>query len=295
MWFWVIIFSGLIGVIKQILNRLILKKDGDSLAFAFFYQLIGAASAIPFLLLSFKFPRQILPYFLLLLIGIVDTLPTFLTMESFKYLEISLRTIFSQTRMFWLLLFSALILNESLSFDKIIGVCLIFSGIAVAVFRKSRISRLRELFFRLLGRKQTREKGIAAVLSASFITALEMIGIKYLLEQFSVPLVIFVIYLISSFVFLYLRPEVKKRLVVLIKGPQRRVVWLTGLCGSASVLLGFWAVSMTEVSRASPVFQSFAVLTVLAGIVFLKEREGIWQKIAGGILAAIGVVFIKSS
>ncbi|GAI85520.1 unnamed protein product, partial [marine sediment metagenome] len=36
-------------------------------------------------------------------------------------------------------------------------------------------------------------------------------------------------------------------------------------------------------------------LTVLGGIVFLKERERVWQKILGGILAVIGVILVKGS
>lgn len=295
MWFWLAIIGGTIGSLKKLLNRFILRENGDSLAFAFFYQAIGAALAIPLFVFGLKFPTNIFPYLLLGIIGIVDTLPTFLTMESFKYLEVSLRTIVSQVSMFWVLIFSAMILGESLNFNKVIGVCLIFGGIAIAVFQKRRISRWQKIVGRVLARKDQRAKGIFATLMASFLFSLEMIGVKYLLTQFSVSLVVFAAYSISSLVFLLLRPEVKKRTLVLIKGPQAGAVWLTGILGSVSVLLGLWAVSITELSRANPILQSFTILTILGGVVFLKERERIWQKIFGGILAVIGVVLVKGS
>ena len=295
MWFWLAVVSGVISTFKQLLNRTILKDKGDSLAFAFFYQVIAAVSALPLFVFGLKFPTIFFPYLVLIAIGVVDTLSSFLIMESLKCLEVSLGTVIYQLRIFWILIFSALILGESLNLEKIVGVCLIFGGISLAVFRKRRVSWLKKIMIRVLGRKDPKGKGVLVCLLASFLTALEMIGVKHVLNQFSLAVVVFIPLSVSALLFLLLAPDLKKRVLVLIKGPQRNAVWLTCVLGTIALFLSLRVMSLTEVSRANPILQSFSILTILGGIVFLKERERIWQKILGGILAVIGVILVKGS
>lgn len=295
MWFWLAVASGFLSTFGHLLNRVVLKDKGDTLAFSFYYQVIGAVLMIPFLLLGLKLPKAILPYLFLIIIGVVDTLNIFLSMESFKYLEVSLRTIVNQLRIFWILFFSALILGEKLNLMKIIGSCLIFLGIAVAVFQKRKISWWRQLVARILSRKELKSKGILYTLVASFLVSLEMIGVKYLLFQFSYPFIIFASLSASAMVFLFWGSNLPKRTLALLTGPKSRLVWLRGIVGTISLFLALWSVSLTELSRAQPILQSFTILTVLGGVVYLKEKERIWQKLLGGVLTVLGVILVKGS
>ena len=205
MWFWLAIISGSISTIKDILNRLILKEKGDSLAFAFLCQAFPVVFTLPFFIFGLKFPPAIFPYLLLIAIGVVDTLSIFLIMESFKYLEVSLRTIVYQLRLFWVLILSVIILKESLNLAKIMGIGLIFAGITLAVFKKRRVSWFQKIISRILGRKDRKAKGFFVTILASFLTAFEMIGVKHLLGHFSVSFVIFGALVVSSWFYFYWR------------------------------------------------------------------------------------------
>lgn len=295
MWFWLAITSGIIGTGKELLNRVVLREKGDSLAFGFLYQAVPVVCALPLFVFGLKFPTSLFPYLLLGVIGVVDTLSVFLIMESFKYLEVSLKAIIYQLRLFWVLMLSIVILGETLNPDKIIGVCLIFGGISLAVFKQKKVSWFKKTVMRILGRKDQRAKGILVTLIASFLTAFEMIGVKYLLNQFSLSFVVFAVLSVSAMVFLLLAPNLKNRVSSLIKGPQRKAVWLTCLLGTIALFLSLRAMSMTELSRVNPILESFKILTILGGIVFLKEKEKVWQKILGGILTVIGVILVKGS
>ena len=295
MWFWVVVVSGFLSSIRQLLNRLLLKDKGDSLAFAFFYQAVGAFLILPFLFFGLKLPETFLPYFLLIIVIILDTLCIYLIMESYKHLEISLRTIIYQLRVFWVLVLSVLILGDSLSFGKILGISLVFGGISLAVFEKRRISRIQSIVARILGRKDLRARGMGVTLLASLLTSLELIAIKSSLKEFSIPFFMFVVFGSSAIIYLVRSPDLKKRTLVLLKSSQAGLAWMIGILGTISAFLSLWGISLVEVSKASPIFQSFAILTILGGIIFLKEKERVWAKILGGLLVVAGVVLVKGS
>lgn len=197
--------------------------------------------------------------------------------------------------MIWVLIFGAIFLQERLSLVKLLGVFLIFLGIALASFKKEGVGRLKSLWLRLWGQdKSLREKGIILSLVASFLAGFEALVIKYLLKHFSPSVVIFGARGVSAVCFLLIIKNLKPQLENLVKR-KRGLILAHTLAGSAATFLFLWATSLAEVSRTVPITQSFSVLTVVAGIVLLKEQERLWQKILGGILAAIGVVLVKGS
>jgi len=83
--------------------------------------------------------------------------------------------------------------------------------------------------------------------------------------------------------------------MVLIGGSQGKTVLLALFLGTLALFLSLQAISMTELSRVNPILESFKILTILSGIIFLQEKERVWQKILGGILTVIGVVLVKGS
>jgi len=72
-------------------------------------------------------------------------------------------------------------------------------------------------------------------------------------------------------------------------------VFLTSFLGTISFYTFQQSLHFGDVSRIMPIYQSFSVLVIFGGIFLLKERGRIWQKILGGVLAAIGVVLVKGS
>ena len=293
MWFWIIVIAGFFKSIHFLLDRLILRDEKESYSFAFFLQIVSVLMLIPLVLLDLKLPKDVFSYFILLVVGIVDTLSGVLIRESIRLLEISLRTIIYQIRIFFVLGFAFVFLNEGLSLAKIMGSVLIFLGIALAVFKRRKMSWFRKAFVQIFRRKEQKATGVFLTLAGALVTALELIGFKYLFSQFSLGLTLFSISLISAIVYLLIFPNITRRALNLVRGKKAKIVFLDGFIANTSWILFFWATSMAEVGKTLSITQGFMVLTVLGGIVFLNERERIWQKILGGILAAIGVVLVK--
>jgi len=295
MWFWLIFIGGFFRSAHWLLERLILRDRKESISFAFFLQLSAVVMLAPLLLFKHSFPKEILPYFVLLLIGIMDTLAVFLIKESIRLLEVSLRTTIYQIRIFFVLIFASLFLNESFNLTKIMGSVLIFLGIVLTAFRTRKINWFKKAFTSVFKREGQRVTGIFFTLVAALVTAIELMGFKYLLNQFSVGFTLFTVSLVSTVLFLLIVPDLTERTLNLIKGEKRKLIFLNAFLANISWVLFFWATSMTEASKTQPISQGMMVLTILGGIVFLKERERIWQKILGGILAVIGVILVKGS
>lgn len=295
MWFWLVVIGGVFKSIHWLLERLILRDKQESVSFAFFLQLSSVVMLAPLLLLGLRLPKEVLPYFVLLLVGAMDTLAVFLIKESIRLLEASLRTTIYQIRIFFVLIFASLFLNESFNFTKVIGSVLIFLGIVLAVFRRRKVSWYKKVFNAVFIREERRATGIFLTLAAALVTAVELMGFKYLLNEFAVPFTLFTVSLISTFLFLLVVPNLIKRSLDLVRGEKGKLVFLNAFLANVSWVLFFWATSMTEASKTQPISQGMTVLTVLGGIIFLKERERIWQKILGGILAVIGVILVKGS
>lgn len=289
MWFWISIVVGLINAVRNLMARVVLREEEDSLAYSFVQQALVAGLAFPFLFFNWQIPEIVLPFLLLVLVGLWDTLCTYLITESYRFLEVSLRTVIYQSRIIWVVLLGFVFLHESLDWQKLMGAVFIFTGIALASLRKGGLNRAKQLVSRLKeGNKSAREKGVFLTLSTAFLTALELIVLRHLLNLFSPAVLLFGVTMTSVLVLALITPGLKRRVFRL-----PRLSFLNGVFVGICALLFYLASSMTEISRTLPVVQAFTVLTVILGIVLLKERERVWQKILGGILAAIGVILVK--
>jgi drug/metabolite transporter (DMT)-like permease len=293
LWFWITVAGGLFASARSLVSRVIMKDEEESLAYTFIYQAMLALFIIPLLGFGFKLPKTTFPYLAILLVGAFDTLAVYLFLESARFLEASLRKVVMQTQMVWILVFGAVLLQESMEIAKIIGVFLILLGVILAIYRKEEKSLLKNLWVKLKGENRSdKDKGIIFVLSAVTLKAVELVVVKNLLVEFSPAIVAFGTRATSVVCLLLIMKNLRPR--VLGFAQRKKGLILThGLTGTGAFFLFLWATSLAEVSRTAPITSSFSILTILAGIIFLKERERVWQKILGGILAAIGVVLVK--
>lgn len=294
LWFWLVVIGGIFDSARALTVRLLLRDKGDSLAFSFVSRVIELVLMVPFvLLLGGEVPGNIISYLILLVVGIMEALSTFLRMETSKYLEASLRTTLFKVNIFWVLVFSALFLGETITSQKIAGICLIFCGVIFSIFQKSKESRLKEWMARIVGRRDQKSIGVFLTLVASFWVAFEFVFIKYLLGIFHPFHVVFGASLVASVVFWIVAKDLKGRVLQFMQGKQGKVAVFSCVLGTVSSVFFFFATAKAEVSRTVPISQSFAIMTILGGIIFLRERERVWQKVFGGVLAVLGVILVK--
>ena len=294
-WFWLVVIGGVFGGVRPLLSRVILRDEEESLTYSFIYQALSTVLIVPIFAFGVKLPKTFLPFVTLLSLGLFETLTVYLFMEAARLLEVSFRKIISQTQIIWVLIFGVIFFQESLDLAKVLGVFSIFLGVTLAIFKKQKVSYLKNLWLRFWDREGTlKEKGIIFALIAAILGALEVIVIKYLLNYFSPSVMIFGVRGVSAICFLLFLKNLKPQVKSLVKR-KPNLIFLHGLVGSLATFFFLWATSLTEVSRTVPISQSFSILTVFGGIMFLKERGRIWQKVLGGILAVIGVVLVKGS
>jgi len=69
---------------------------------------------------------------------------------------------------------------------------------------------------------------------------------------------------------------------------------LAGIITCVSSLLSFYALKLGNASQVSPVERLSLVFAIVLAAIFLKEKVN-WQIIVGGLLMAIGAIFIAFS
>lgn len=290
MWFYLILASGLIFTIRTIWGRLILREEKDLLAYNLSQQGILALLILPIALWGWQTPANKIVFIYLILLGVWDVLSIFLYTKSESYLEVSLRTIVYQSRMVWMVFLGYLLLGETLNWQKLAGGFLIFGGVVLVTWQKNRISRLKLLWKRLRNHQSTdREKGILLTAAASLSISLQLLIEKLLLDWVTPAMLILFLSGTSALIYGLLVKDLRR----LVRLP-RLTLW-QGLLHPVGAWLFWTGTAMTEVTKTAPITGSFAVLAVLLGIVFLKERERVWQKILGSLVAVAGVILVKIS
>ncbi|MBI3887473.1 EamA family transporter [Candidatus Microgenomates bacterium] len=199
-------------------------------------------------------------------------------MKMHSYSELSISSILSRTRMIWVLIFAFFLVHEQLRLLDYVGILTIFLGVSIT-------SAPKRLFI---------DKGAQYANLSAVMIAINLILIKLLLPFGSdavinvargIPALIIFPFLMKNSV-----PRLKKVLLTKQKFRIPAVV-LSGL----SILCFTAALHVGDASKINAVYQGMMIFSVLAGIIFLKERGSIGRKIFGALVTIIGVVVLSLS
>jgi len=278
----VLIYIGTNAVSKVVQKLALKNEEVDSTAFsALFLFIVGVFSA-PFLIFEqvvFSFdPRA---WAAVLLSSILYSACMVLFYHALKLIEISQVEVVATTRSIWSMILGIIFFHEALSFSIFIGVILIFFGLAVIYWEKGKFTgfqkpHLYTLFYAIL------------------ITAAYALD-KYALNYFSVVMYQVIIYITPALMTVIFLPGTFTKIKPLLKA--QKSTYLILLCCTfqmISTLALYRAYQMGgELSVVGPLTQLTTVITILIGIILLKERWHLTQKIIGISLAILGVFFIK--
>jgi len=279
MWFWITLAWGLTSSTLRLLNRYSLRGKKDTLGYTFLLQATAALVLLPiiFTVKSVSLPKAILPYLTLLASAVLGTIFLVAITKAVSYVEASVSVVVYQTKNIWTLILAVLLLNESASLTKILGVGLIFMGVVLVSLKSFKIRF---------------DKGLLIIQLAALAATLENILDKYTLRFFSPAIYTACI---SSLMAIFILPMLKKyrpNLKSYLSG-RGKLVFLTGLIAALSSYLAFSAISLGQVSKVIPIKESFTAATVIGGILFLKERGELWKKILGGLITVVGVILVR--
>lgn len=259
-------------------TRYILKNDEDSTVFAWYFELIRFIVFIAIAIFDWHLVINLKSIILFSLLGLTEFISTYWYMKMHSYTQLSVSTILSRTRMIWIPILSFFLISESLkSFDYI--------GIAVTFLGVSLISAPKKLFI---------DKGAFYANASAFIIAINVIITVMLFSYGSNSLILAACSFPSIILFPLLMKNTKKRIRTFFK-KRVFIKTLTMLINICASLLFLFALRFGEASKVNAVYQGMLIISVITGIIFLKERQDITRKLIGASITVVGVVLLSFS
>ena len=260
--------------------RLLAKESNNS---ANVPVIVGFVGSFIFILLmpffNFKFPAGWYIWVLFLLSIFLYTAHDLLKAIGFKKLDVSVVSIFAQLAKVFMIILGVLIFHEQLILIDIIGISLIMFGSSLVSFKKNK--------FKI-------NKYIWAIIGASLLFALAMtidVGIS---AKFNLAFYFFILYFAPS-VLIIISKRIKlielRREFFRTKNSPKYFIW-AGMCSSIGMLLYLLALRQGQVSIVAPLSSVTVLLNVLAGYIFLKERDDLTKRVIASILVIVGVFLL---
>ncbi len=272
-WFIFAAIAGLASNGFNITNRTALKDQGDSTAYAWWFEVIRSGF---FLIVGFITKvitisqSNILP---LIYVSLAEMFSVYVFMKMHALTHLSLSSIISRLRVIWTPILALFIVGEHLTRPEYMGIVAIFIGVAIVTSPKELKS----------------DKGVIVALIFSFSSGLLSSVTKYATQFTNTDTIIFTQGLIPILLFPIIMKDGAKRIVGSLKSRFPQI----GLAGSFNILSSYLllqAYRFTDASKAVAVYQAMTVLAVLYGIFVLKENNKVVSKIIGTIAVIIGVI-----
>jgi drug/metabolite transporter (DMT)-like permease len=280
-WQILLIISVVTYVISNVLQRVLLKEDStDPIAFAILFQfLVGTIIGLYALVRGIEFPANLttlLPN-LLLMAGIYVAANIFLY-RSLKITPVSEFTILFSTSTFWTIIGAIILLGESFTKVHFVGTLLILGGLLI-VFKTSKKMKL--------------SKGHVGALVSAALFGLAFVNDAYVLKSFEVNTYVSLAFLLPTALMLLIYPRSVKEMKVLLRKDKLQKLLIIVVFYSISAIAIFTAYTVgNNAAVISAINKTSSIFIVLAGIVFLHERENIPRKILGACIATLGVILL---
>ncbi len=272
------LISALFAFSWRITVRTKLKPNKSDIAFTALVDFFAACTAALFIpLFGIRLPSGTDILGLFIISVLLSATSDFLLLFATKNADTADTSILMPLSNIWVLLFAALLLGESLSPWKVVGVIMIALGSIVTLSK---------------GKGIVLNKGIiAAFVYGLLITGTILID-KGISNNFSLPVYATIFYFLSSAALALFtgRQSVQK-----IATEWKINKWWSAAIGAQWALFSLtllFAYSQTEASRAVPVMRVFIVLVTIYSIIALKEKERMWQKIVGSVVVTAGALVL---
>ncbi|EKE13784.1 MAG: hypothetical protein ACD_12C00820G0001 [uncultured bacterium] len=265
----------------NIFSRVVSVDSKNPRALSIAFNLVSTVMALILLLLTGSFKNFSLPtqaeawvYFLIaaFFYGIFERLRFFAT----KMLDASIYSIIGNISVIIAFSISLILYNETLTISKFAGSFLILLSLLMVVeIKKSKIS----------------VKSLVVGLIASIAVGIAM-GLDKKGATFFNPEVYNLLLWVAPLIILYVPGITFKE----INDEFKKFSWkiyLLSFFNFIGFYLGLKAFLLAEATKVIPVIQLSTIMTVIAGIFLLKEKNNLFKKIIAGIIAVIGVFLLR--
>lgn len=271
-WLFLAVFAGLGSNLYNFFNRVVLKDDGDSLAYAWWTEFLRFGIALIFVSFDFSVILSLHTVFLLFLVGVVEVVSSFIFYKMHRYNELSISTIISRTRLIWIPIIAFFFLGEKLSIVEYVGIIILFLGLSIAVSPH----RLRI------------DKGIQLAYLSALVVAVLSIVMKAGSSQVSTSILLIFMSVTSVIVFPLFMKSPKKRIITIFKKNPLKILAASGF-NIIAMYLYVLALRLGDVSKVTAIYQGMMIVSIIFGIVLLKEKKDVVKKVIGATITIVGV------
>ncbi len=277
-WIFLAILAGLASNAYNFSSRYILKDREDPITYAWHIEIVKFILFASIAILDWKIIINSRSIILFILLGITEVTAIYGYMKMHFYTHLSISTILYRTRLIWTPILAFLLLGENLKLPEYIGILILLMGLSIVISPK-------KIFL---------DKGANYANLAAFSVALNTVVLKMALPFGSVSVLSAVMILPSLFALpLFINHSGKK--IELKQFTNLSYKFISALFNVVSLYLLTFALRIGDASKITGVYQGMLIFSVLAGIMFLKERENIGKKLIGTTIILIGVLLLTST
>lgn len=264
-----------------LLQRILLKENtSDPKAFsALFAAITGLCIGVfGFMTADMRLPAlgPILPNFVLMIV--LYAMGGFLFSTALKHVEVSFLTILFSSRALFNILASTLFLHEGLQGKQFIGTFLILLSIVLVNLKSTKISFGKYAWVALL---------------AALFYGVQTTNDRYLLQTFSLYPYVSLAFLLPAILLACTDRHIVKHMQPLLKKNMVGKLILSCAIYALSAITFFAALQISpNSSQVASVNVSSVILTVILGMVILKERGNGIKKVIGAVLSTIGLLLV---
>lgn len=274
-WFLLALLAGTASNIFNVVNRSTLKDDGDSTLYSWLFETLRLIVFTFVFVMNASFPRHFSTYLWLIALGINEAISVYFFMKSHRHTKLSLSTFLIKLQLIWTPFLAYVLINERLNSSDYLGIGIILLGIFVGVYS----SRMKA------------DKGIVITFISSIFISLNAVFTKaaagdastsFILLMMSLPSVLVFPFLMKSFA-----PRIRNMNGLFVKSVTASVVF-----NVVAMSLAVNAIRLGSTSKVTAVYQGMMIVSVLYGIIVLKEKEHIIQKLIGTAITLFGLALL---
>lgn len=239
-----------------ILHRYVL-KEYDYISYGFIWSIFASLFYLPLFVYNFSVPATSYPWFIAVVGMFLWTLITVVGFKAFQGVEASLLRPISQVKLLFVLFFSYIFLSELMTFNKILGTFIIFSGMLLLTWKGGR------LFGRLS------DKGVQLIILTSLLLAMVAIVDKSAMAYWNPGVYGLFMYLIPGLVVGIFTIKRKDKFMRMMKRMYLPLI-ITSLFSVLHYYFELKTYALIDVSTAYPILKFSSLVTVIGGILLLK-------------------------
>ncbi len=276
---WIILaFSaGLCSNTFAFLNRYLLKDKDDPVVYAWYFETLRFSIFCVLAVFDFRIVINAKSLMLFALLGLTEWISMYWYMKMHSYAHLSISSLLSRTRLIWIAVFAFILIGEKLKISEYIGIIVLFFGLSIAIAPKKIVT----------------DRGARYAALAAIVIALNVVVLKLALPYASNAVVNAIVSLPSIFLFPLFMKNAKTKIPLMLRTNFRLKSLAIGI-NAIGLFFFTLALRTSDTSKVSAIYNGMLIFSVLAGIIFLKERENIGRKLIGTGVTLGGVLLLTT-